>query len=140
MRSSIGSSKREILRSRSFLEVRAEKLMAAYVKYTSKKMWHVANLVRGLSVDEALKQLDFINKKGAFIAAEVIREAQEMAVKDHCVEYRSNLWVAESFATKGMVMKGVRRHARMRMSMVKSTLHSSQSKTKCTLIYSLFSV
>ena len=140
MRSSIGSSKREILRSRSFLEVRAEKLMAVYVKYTSKKMWHVANLVRGLSVDEALKQLDFINKKGAFIAAEVIREAQEMAVKDHCVEYRSNLWVAESFATKGMVMKGVRRHARMRMSMVKSTLHSSQSKTKCTLIYSLFSV
>ena len=50
------------------------------VKYTSKKMWHVANLVRGLSVDEALKQLDFINKKGAFIAAEVIREAQELAV------------------------------------------------------------
>ena len=89
------------------------------VKYTSKKMWHVANLVRGLSVDEALKQLDFINKKGAFIAAEVIREAQELAVKEHCVEYRSNLWVAESFATKGMVMKGVRRHARMRMSLVR---------------------
>merc|ERR1712176_1535525 len=41
------------------------------------------------------------------------------AVKEHCVEYRSNLWVAESFATKGMVMKGVRRHARMRMSMVR---------------------
>ena len=88
------------------------------VKYTSKKMWHVANLVRGLSVDEALKQLDFINKKGAVIAAEVIKEAQEMAVKEHCVEYRSNLWVAESFATKGMVIKGVRRHARMRMSQV----------------------
>ena len=82
-------------------------------------MWHVANLVRGLSVDEALKQLDFINKKGAFIAAEVIKEAQELAVKDHCVEFKSNLWVAESFATKGMVMKGVRRHARMRMSVVR---------------------
>ena len=37
------------------------------VKYTSKKMWHVANLVRRLSVDEALEQLDFINKKGTFI-------------------------------------------------------------------------
>ena len=82
-------------------------------------MWHVANLVRGLSVDEALKQLDFINKKGAFIAAEVIKEAQELAVKDHCVEFKSNLWVAESFATKGTVMKGVRRHARMRMSVVR---------------------
>ena len=37
------------------------------VRYTSKKMWHVANLLRGLSVDEALKQVDFINKKGTFI-------------------------------------------------------------------------
>ena len=88
------------------------------VKYTYKKMWHVANLVRGLSVDEALKQLDFINKKGAFIAAEVIREAQELAVDEHNVEFRSNLWVAESFATKGKVLKGVRKHARGRMSVV----------------------
>ena len=88
------------------------------VKYTYKKMWHVANLVRGLSVDEALKQLDFINKKGAFIAAEVIREAQELAVDEHNVEFRTNLWVAESFATKGKVLKGVRKHARGRMSVV----------------------
>ena len=88
MRSSIGSSKREILRSRSFLEVRAEKLiMAVCVKYTSKKMWHVANLVKGLSVDEALKQLDSSNTKGNLIAVEVIR------VKEHCLEYRSNLWL-----------------------------------------------
>jgi len=89
------------------------------VKYTYKKMWHIANFIRGLSVDEALKQLDFVDKKGAFIAAEVIREAQEIAVKEHNVEFRSNLWVAESFATKGMVIKGVRRHGRARMSMVR---------------------
>ena len=89
------------------------------IKYTYKKMWHVANLVRGLSVDEAVKQLDFINKKGAFIAAEVIREAQELAVAEHNVEFRSNLWVAESFATKGKVLKGVRKHARGRMSVVR---------------------
>ena len=41
------------------------------IKYTHKKMWHIAQFVRGLSVDEAIKQLNFINKKGAFIAAEV---------------------------------------------------------------------
>ena len=53
------------------------------IKYTYKKMWHIANLVRGLSVDEALKQLDFINKKGAFIAAEVISSLQfEMLASD----------------------------------------------------------
>ena len=81
-------------------------------------MWHIANVIRGLSVDEALKQLDFMKLKGAFVAAEVIREAQELAVSEHNVEFRSNLWVAESFATKGIVIKGVRRHARQRMAMV----------------------
>merc|ERR1712111_331212 len=82
-------------------------------------MWHIANFIRGLSVDEALKQLDFVNKKGAFVAAEVIREAQEMAVKEHNVEFRSNLWVAESFARKGLIMKGVRRHAKMRYGIIR---------------------
>merc|ERR1711910_278812 len=56
---------------------------------------------------------------GAFIAAEVIREAQELAVREHNVKFKSNLWVAESFATKGMCIKGIRRHARMRMSTVR---------------------
>ena len=98
------------------------------IKYTHKKMWHIAQFVRGLSVDEAIKQLNFINKKGAFIAAEVrhlsllprtqylcpqvIEEARQLAVKEHCVEYGSNLWVTESFATKGQRIKGMRRHAR----------------------------
>ena len=108
------------------------------VKYTHKKMWHIAQFVRGLSVDEAIKQLNFINKKGAFIAAEVgieknmndghdilrssfifkifshqvIEEARQLAVKEHCVEFGSNLWVSESFATKGLRVKGMRRHAR----------------------------
>jgi hypothetical protein len=34
-------------------------------------MWHIANFIKGLSVDEAIKQLKFINKKGALIAIEV---------------------------------------------------------------------
>jgi len=88
------------------------------VKYTHKKMWHIAQFVRGLSVDEAIKQLNFINKKGAFIAAEVIEEARQLAIKEHCVEFGSNLWVSESFATKGQRVKGMRRHARMRMATV----------------------
>lgn len=79
-------------------------------------MWHLAQFVRGLSVDEAIKQLHFVNKKGAFIAAEVIEEARQMAVKEHCVEFGTNLWVAESFAVKGRRIKGLRRHARSRMA------------------------
>lgn len=81
-------------------------------------MWYVACLVRGLSVDEAIKQLSFCLKKGSTDVKEVILEAQEMAVNRHNVEYKSNLWVAESFVGKGRVFKGVRRHARGRMGRV----------------------
>ena len=41
-----------------------------------------------------------------------------MAVADHNVEFSTNLWVAECFATKAMAVKGVRRHARGRLGMV----------------------
>lgn len=45
--------------------------MRANVKYSPKKMWHVANMVLGLSVEDALKQLSFVSAKGALIAKEV---------------------------------------------------------------------
>jgi len=89
------------------------------IKYSQKKMWYVANFVKGMSVDEAIKQLSFVHLKGAVIAKQVIEEAVELAVKEHNVEFRSNLWVAESFATKAMVLKGYRRHARGRYGQVK---------------------
>ena len=60
-------------------------------------MWYVASFIRGMSVDEALKQLSFVLKKGAGDVKQTILEAQEMAVKDHNVEYKSNLWVGECF-------------------------------------------
>jgi len=89
------------------------------IRYSPKKFWGVANFVKGLSVDEAIKQLSFLNLKGALIAKEVIEEAVEVAVKEHNVEFRSNLWIAESFATKAMVIKGYRRHARQRFGEVR---------------------
>ncbi|GIY89892.1 39S ribosomal protein L22, mitochondrial [Caerostris darwini] len=88
------------------------------IKYSPKTMWYIACLVRGMSVDEAIKQLSFIPKKGAVIAKEVIEEAQELAVKEHNVEYKSNLWVAQSFVGKSIIVKGLRKHARMRFGVV----------------------
>ncbi|XP_054724388.1 39S ribosomal protein L22, mitochondrial-like [Uloborus diversus] len=88
------------------------------IKYSPKKMWYVACLVRGLTVDEAIKQLSFVPKKGAVIAKEVIEEAQELAVKEHNVEFKSNLWVAQSFVGKGLVVKGLRRHAKMKIGVI----------------------
>lgn len=81
-------------------------------------MWYVAQLVRGMSVDEAVKQLSFVLKKGATAAKEAILEAQEIAVRQHNVEFKSNLWVSDSFSTKGKYYKGIRRHARMRVGHV----------------------
>ncbi len=34
-------------------------------------MWPIANFIKGLTIDEAIKQLKFLNKKGALIAIEV---------------------------------------------------------------------
>jgi len=69
--------------------------MKANIKYSPKKMWYIASFVRGMSVDEAVKQLSFMCKKGAEIAKEVILEAQRLAVEEHNVEFKSNLWVGE---------------------------------------------
>lgn len=90
-----------------------------HVKYSLKKMWYIACFVRGMSVDEAIKQLSYLPRKGASIVKDTILEAQEMAVADHNVEFKSNLWVAESFCVKSAVIKGVRRHAKARVGKVR---------------------
>lgn len=60
-------------------------------------MLYVTWLVRGLSVDEAIKQLNFCSKKGAAIVKETILEAQKLAVEKHNVEFKSNLWVGKYY-------------------------------------------
>lgn len=88
------------------------------IKYSPDKMWYVACLVRGLRIDEAIAQLKFVHKKGAGFAIEALEEARRMAVEEHGVEFPSNLWVAESFVSKGIVYRGFRRHARRRFGRV----------------------
>ncbi|ELT89506.1 hypothetical protein CAPTEDRAFT_108853 [Capitella teleta] len=81
------------------------------VKYSLRKMWYIAAMIRGMSVDEALKQLSFIERKGSLIAKEAIEDAIDIAVSSHNVEFRSNLWIADSFATKAIRHKGYRKTA-----------------------------
>lgn len=73
--------------------------MKANIKYSPKKMWYIASFVRGMSVDEAVKQLSFLYRKGGQIAKEVILEAQRLAVEQHNVEFKSNLWVGKCVYT-----------------------------------------
>uniref|UniRef100_A0A8D0MQ57 Large ribosomal subunit protein uL22m n=1 Tax=Sus scrofa TaxID=9823 RepID=A0A8D0MQ57_PIG len=68
--------------------------------------------IRGMSIDQALAQLEFSDKKGAQIIKEVLLEAQDMAVRDHNVEFRSNLYVAESTSGRGQYLKRIRYHGR----------------------------
>merc|ERR1739838_104955 len=89
------------------------------IKYSPDKMWYVACLIRGMKIDDAINQLKFVHKKGAVAVLEALQEAQEMAVKEHNVEFRSNLWVAESHCGRGPVIKGYRRHARRRFGNVR---------------------
>ncbi|KAM9846753.1 large ribosomal subunit protein uL22m isoform 2-T2 [Aulostomus maculatus] len=82
------------------------------IKYSKDKMWYLAKMIRGMNIDEAIAQLEFNDKKGAKIMREVLLEAQEMAVRNHNVEYKSNLYVAESFSGKGKYLKRTRFHGR----------------------------
>jgi large subunit ribosomal protein L22 len=69
--------------------------MKTNIKYSPWKMWYIATMVRGMTVDEAIKQLSFVLKKGAVAVKETILEAQQMAVEQHNVEFKSNLWVGK---------------------------------------------
>ncbi|CAK8686855.1 unnamed protein product [Clavelina lepadiformis] len=77
----------------------------AKIRYPTKKMIHVSCLVLNMNIDEAISKLDYINNKGAKIIREVLLEAQELAVKEHNVEFKSNLHVATSFTSKHSQIK-----------------------------------
>ncbi|ERE68767.1 39S ribosomal protein L22 [Cricetulus griseus] len=88
------------------------------IKYSKDKMWYLAKLIRGMSIDQALAQLEFNDKKGAQIIKEVLLEAQDMAVREHNVEFRSNLYVAESTSGRGQCLKRLRYHGRGRFGIM----------------------
>ncbi|CAE1246593.1 RP-L22 [Acanthosepion pharaonis] len=88
------------------------------IKYSPLKLWYIACMIRGMTIDEALKQLSFYKRKGAVAVKEVLLEAQEMAVNEHGVEFKSNLWISEANSVKGVVVKGLRKHRGPRYGIV----------------------
>lgn len=70
------------------------------IQYQKYKMWYLAGMIRGLTIDEAMKRLSFSAHKGSHIILEVLKEAQDMAVQHHNVEFKSNLWIESSFVTR----------------------------------------
>jgi len=84
--------------------------MRANVKYSPEKMWYVAAFCRGKTIDEAFKQLEFMNVKGARIMTDVLKEAREMALTEHHFEYSSDMWVAEALTERSKIIHTIRRH------------------------------
>ncbi|KFP28232.1 hypothetical protein N325_02427, partial [Colius striatus] len=82
------------------------------IKYSNQKMWYLAKLIKGMSIDQALAQLEFNDKKGAKVIKEVLLEAQELAVRKHNVEFKSNLHIAESMSGRGRYVKRIRYHGK----------------------------
>ena len=70
----------------------------AKIRHSAKKMFHITHLVRNMNVDDAISKLYFINTKAARIVRDVLIEAQELAVNEHYVEFKSNLHIVHSFA------------------------------------------
>lgn len=91
----------------------------ANVKYSPKKMWYICMFVRGMAIDEAMKQLTFVPKKGAVILKEILEEARELAITEHNFEHRSNMFIGACHTEKGLTLKGARKHAFYRMGEIK---------------------
>lgn len=86
-------------------------------RMSPKKLNVVAQLVRGLSVREALAQLALLPKRGARVAEGVLKAASANAVHNHGLD-GGRLRVAKAFVGKGQFLKRVRFHARGKTGVV----------------------
>ncbi|XP_048779068.1 39S ribosomal protein L22, mitochondrial-like [Ostrea edulis] len=78
------------------------------LRYSPKKMWKFTAMVRGLSVDDAIKKVSFLPHKGAKILKQCLLEGQNIAVKEHGIEYPSNMWIEHAYCNRGKIVKGMR--------------------------------
>ncbi|XP_029439098.1 39S ribosomal protein L22, mitochondrial isoform X2 [Rhinatrema bivittatum] len=67
---------------------------------------------RPAEVYHCRRQIKYSKDKMWYLAKLVLLEAQDMAVKSCNVEFKSNLYIAESFSGKGKYLKRIRYHGR----------------------------
>jgi large subunit ribosomal protein L22 len=70
------------------------KVKTKFIRFSSKKLRLVANLIRGAQVDVALNQLKFLNKKGAEPVAKLLKSGIASAENDFELS-KDNLFVKE---------------------------------------------
>ncbi|XP_022326726.2 large ribosomal subunit protein uL22m-like [Crassostrea virginica] len=78
------------------------------LRYSPKKMWKFTTMIRGLSVDDAIKKVSFLPQKGAKILKECLLEGQKTAVKSYGIEYPSNMWIEHAYCNRGRILYAMR--------------------------------
>ena len=99
------------------------KAVGKYIRISPQKARLVADVVRGMGVDEAITTLRFMPKKGAGIIQKVIESAVANATQDDNSDV-DNLYVKSIFIDGGPSLKRIRPRAQGRATrIIKRTSH-----------------
>lgn len=102
------------------MEARA---VGKYIRISPQKARLVADVVRGMDVDQAITKLKFMPKKAAGILKQVIESAVANATQDDQVDV-DNLFVKKIFIDGGPSLKRIRPRAMGRATgIIKRTSH-----------------
>ncbi len=102
------------------MEARA---VGKYIRISPQKARLVADVVRGMGVDQAVTTLRFMPKKGAVILRRVIESALANATQDDKIDV-DNLYVKKIFIDGGPSLKRIRPRAMGRATgIIKRTSH-----------------
>uniref|UniRef100_A0A5K3EVI8 Large ribosomal subunit protein uL22m n=1 Tax=Mesocestoides corti TaxID=53468 RepID=A0A5K3EVI8_MESCO len=86
------------------------------ILYSQKKLWLLAFMIRGLSVDEAFQQLGFRPEKGARILENALEAAIEKAVVEQDVEFCTDLWIEKTLVLRGLAVPRIHKGLRTNIS------------------------
>lgn len=99
------------------------KAVGKYIRISPQKARLVADVVRGMGVDQAVTTLRFMPKKGASVLRKVVESALANATQDDKIDV-DNLYVKKIFIDGGPSLKRIRPRAMGRATgIIKRTSH-----------------
>ncbi|KAK1343498.1 hypothetical protein QTO34_016278 [Cnephaeus nilssonii] len=88
------------------------------IKYSKDKMWYLAKLIRGMSIDQALAQLEFMMKWGREKGVEVWLKKKDCQTKSFPIILFFLPCLAASTSGRGQYLKRIRYHGRGRFGIM----------------------
>lgn len=99
------------------------KAVGKYIRISPQKARLVADVVRGMGVDQAITTLRFMPKKGAVILQKIIESAVANATQDDATDI-DNLYIKKIFIDGGPSLKRIRPRAQGRATgIIKRSSH-----------------